>query len=86
MAGIAVTIFTGMIVPIPFFPDWAQTIINVLPFRGIVDSPYRIYLGHIPTSDVLLHLGHQLVWVAVLVLIGRWVLSRGLRRLVMQGG
>ena len=37
-------------------------------------------------SDVLLHLGHQLVWVAILVLIGRWVLSRGLRRLVMQGG
>ena len=86
MAGIAVTILTGMIVPIPFFPDWAQTIINVLPFRGIVDTPYRIYLGHIPTSDVLPHLGHQLAWAAGLVLIGRWVLSRGLRRLVMQGG
>ena len=86
MAGIAVTFLTGMVVPIPFFPDWAQAIINVLPFRGIVDTPYRIYLGHIPTSDVALHLGHQLAWAAGLVLIGRWVLSRGLRRLVMQGG
>ena len=86
MAGIAVTFLTGMIVPIPFFPDWAQAVINVLPFRGIVDTPYRIYLGHIPTSDVFLHLGHQLAWAAGLVLIGRWVLSRGLRRLVMQGG
>ena len=86
MAGIAVTIFTGMVVPIPFFPDWAQTVINVLPFRGIVDTPYRLYLGHIPTGDVLLHLGHQLAWTVALVLIGRWVLSRGLRRLVVQGG
>ena len=86
LSGIAVTIFTGMIVPIPFFPDWAQTIINVLPFRGIVDTPYRIYLGHIPTGDVAPHLAHQLAWAAALVLIGRWVLSRGLRRLVMQGG
>ena len=86
LAGIAVTIFTGMIVPVPFFPDWAQTFINVLPFRGIVDTPYRIYLGHIPTSDIFPNLAHQLAWAIGLVLIGRWVLSRGLRRLVMQGG
>ena len=86
MAGIAVTIFTGMLVPIPFFPEWAQTIIEVMPFRGIVDTPYRLYLGHIPTSEALFHLGHQLAWTAALVLIGRWVLSRGLRRLVVQGG
>ena len=86
MAGIAVTIFTGMLVPIPFFPEWAQTIIEVMPFRGIVDTPYRLYLGHIPTSEALFHLGHQLAWTAALVLTGRWVLSRGLRRLVVQGG
>ena len=86
MAGVAVTIFTGMIVPIPFFPEWAQPIIEVLPFRGIVDTPYRLYLGHIPTGDALFHLGHQLAWTVALVLVGRWVLSRGLRRLVVQGG
>ena len=86
LAAPAVTILTGAIVPIPFFPDWAQTVINALPFRGIVDTPYRLYLGHIPPSDVLFHLGHQLAWTAVLVLMGRWILSRGVRRLVMQGG
>ena len=82
----AVTLFSGMIVPIPFFPEWAQTIINVLPFRGLLDTPYRLYLGHIPTGDLLFHLGHQLAWTVALVLIGRWVLSKGLRRLVVQGG
>ncbi len=86
MSAVAVTILTGMIVPIPFFPDWAQTIINVLPFRGIADTPYRLYVGHIPPSDILLHLGHQLIWTIALILIGRWLLSRGLHRLVMQGG
>jgi len=86
MAGIAVTIFTGMVVPIPFFPEWAQAVMEVLPFRGIVDTPYRLYLGHIPTSEALFHLGHQLAWTAALVLAGRWVLSRGVSRLVVQGG
>ena len=86
MAGIAVTIFTGIVVPIPFFPEWAQAVMEVLPFRGIVDTPYRLYLGHIPAGDALFHLGHQLAWTAVLVLAGRWVLSRGVSRLVVQGG
>jgi ABC-2 type transport system permease protein len=29
---------------------------------------------------------HQLVWTALLVALGRWLLSRGVRRLVVQGG
>jgi ABC-type uncharacterized transport system permease subunit len=30
--------------------------------------------------------GHQLLWTAILVLVGRWLLSRALRRVVVQGG
>ena len=74
---VAVTLLAGFVVPIPFFPEWAQTVINVLPFRGIVDTPYRLYLGHIPPADMLFHLAHQLAWTIALVLIGRWALSRG---------
>ena len=81
-----VAILSGMLVPIPLFPDWAQTALNILPFRGMVDTPYRFYLGHIPAADLPFHLAHQLVWIVAIVLIGRWTLSRGLRRLVVQGG
>ena len=81
-----ITIFSGMIVPLPLYPDWAQTTLNILPFRGLVDTPYRLYMGHIPPGDVLLHLAHQAVWTAVIVLFGRWAVSRGLRRIVVQGG
>ena len=81
-----VGLLSGMIVPIPLFPDWAQTLLNVLPFRGLVDTPYRFYLGHIPAGDLPLLLAHQMVWIAAIVLFGRWLLSRGQRRLVVQGG
>ena len=84
-AGI-VMFFSGMLIPIPLFPDWVQTVVNVLPFRGLMDTPYRFYLGHIPASDLMLHLAHQLLWATAIVLAGRWLLSRGLRRLVVQGG
>ena len=55
-------------------------------FMGLVATPYRFCLGHIPAADLPLHLAHQLVWALAIVLIGRWMLSLGLRRLVIQGG
>jgi viologen exporter family transport system permease protein len=81
-----VIIFSGMLVPIPLMPQWAQTILNALPFRGIADIPFRLYLGHIPAGQVWPTLAHQLLWVAILVAVSRSILNRGLRRLVIQGG
>ena len=89
MLGLApalVTILSGMIVPIPLYPEWAQTILNFLPFRGLVDVPFRLYLGHIPPGELPLLIAHQMAWTVAIVLFGRWVLSRGLRRVVIQGG
>jgi ABC-2 type transport system permease protein len=81
-----VTFFSGMIVPLPLFPDWAQPIVQALPFAGLVDLPFRVFTGHIPPRAVVSVLQHQLVWTVILVLSGRWLLSRGLRRIVVQGG
>ena len=81
-----VMVFSGMIVPIPFFPDWAQTIIRIMPFSGLVDTPYRLYIGHLPVSDLGVLLAHQLIWTFAFIVLGRWLLSRGLRRMTVQGG
>lgn len=80
------TLLSGMIVPLPLFPDWAQPIIQRLPFAGLVDLPFRVFTGHIPAADAVLVLGHQITWTVVLVLAGKWLLSRGMRRVVVQGG
>jgi ABC-2 type transport system permease protein len=82
----SVFVFSGMIIPLPLFPDWAQSVVNFLPFRGLVDAPFRVYMGHIPPHQAALVIGHQLAWAAVLCAFGRWTLARGTRRLVVQGG
>jgi ABC-2 type transport system permease protein len=81
-----VTFFSGMIIPLPLFPDWAQPIVQALPFAGLVDLPFRVFTGHIPPRAVVSVLLHQLLWTTALVLVGRWLLSRGIRRIVVQGG
>jgi ABC-2 type transport system permease protein len=85
IAGV-IPLFSGLIVPLPFFPEWAQPALNFLPFRGLMDVPFRVYLGNIPPDQLPAVLAHQVGWVAVLVLLGRWLLARGTRRLVIQGG
>jgi ABC-2 type transport system permease protein len=79
-------LLSGSIVPLPFFPDWSQHLLAALPFSGLIDVPFRLYLGAIPPGQVLVFVGRQLAWSAALILLGRWLLARGMRRLVIQGG
>lgn len=82
----AVYILSGMLIPLPLLPQSLQPVLNFLPFRGLMDTPFRMYLGHIPPSQLPLILGHQLAWTAVLIALGRWMMARSVRHLVVQGG
>lgn len=86
LSAVAIYFLSGIVIPLPLFPDFMQPILNVLPFRGLMDVPFRLYTGHIAASDGLAVIGQQLAWTAALMLFGRWLLSRGLRRVVVQGG
>ncbi|HZO90201.1 MAG TPA: ABC-2 family transporter protein [Chthonomonadaceae bacterium] len=81
-----VTIFSGLVLPLPLFPNWAQPVLNFLPFRGIIDAPLRVYMGHIPPAQIGAVLAHQIGWTLALALLERALLARGTRRLVVQGG
>ena len=81
-----VTILSGMVVPLPLFPDWLQPFLEWQPFRGLCDVPYRIYSGNIPAAEAGGDVLFTLAWTAVFVWMGRWLLARGVRRLVVQGG
>jgi len=82
----AAYVLGGMVIPLPLFPDWLQPVLNVLPFRGLVDVPFRLYTGHIPAAELPAMLAHQLGWALALIGLGRWMLRRAARDLVVQGG
>jgi len=82
----AVWFLSGIVVPLPLFPDWAQKAMAVLPFRGLIDTPIQLYVGRMPPGEALGAVAHQLAWTVACVLLGRALLARGKRRLVVQGG
>ncbi len=77
---------SGMLVPLPLMPKWAQGALSFLPFRDLADVPFRVYTGHIPVQEVGFVLLHQAAWIVTLILLGRALLARATRRLVVQGG
>lgn len=79
-------ILSGALVPIVFFPEWMQKIILLLPFQSIVNIPTSIYLHDINNLERLKMIGIQLLWIIVLWLVAKFVLNRGMKKMVIFGG
>ncbi|MDQ3541509.1 MAG: ABC-2 family transporter protein, partial [Chloroflexota bacterium] len=76
-------LLSGFLIPLAFFPGPVRAIADVLPFRAIIMIPNEIYLGQIP---LLQGLGLQAGWIAILFTSARWILNRGEKKVVVQGG
>lgn len=81
-----VMLLSGIMVPLPLYPDWMQPFLNLQPLRGLVDIPIRLYTGIIPADQLLYYLAFQLVWTLFFVLLGKALLKIAMKRLVIQGG
>ncbi|HEV8051371.1 MAG TPA: ABC-2 family transporter protein [Parachlamydiaceae bacterium] len=79
-------LLSGLIVPLPLYPEWLQPFLNLQPLRGVIDIPSRLYTGVIPAHEAFYYLGFQLIWILILVGIGRWLMGRALKQIVIQGG
>jgi len=78
--------FSGIVIPLPLFPEWLQGVVAVLPFRGLLDTPFRIYMGLLAGPAAFWALAHQALWIVLLTAMGRALLARATNRLVAQGG
>ena len=81
-----VEFFSGMVIPLPFFPERLRTIMELLPFASMQNVPLRIYTGDIINNDIYFRIGLQLFWLLVLVFLGKGLIKKALKRVVVQGG
>lgn len=86
MVASVLILFSGNLLPLSLFPDWAQTFLFLQPFAGFIDIPFRIYFGALTGGDAFAGLGLQAFWTLVFLVIGRTWMSAQMQRLQMQGG
>lgn len=82
----AAIFFSGFLVPVTFFPAWLKTIAYCTPFPAMIEMPVQIWLGILSGPAAMAAIVQQLLWLGVMVLIGRLMLAAGVRKLVIQGG
>lgn len=86
MKRVMVDLFSGVVVPIAFFPGWLSGIMQWLPFQAITYLPSSVFTGRTPSNEIAGVLGLQVIWFVGL-LLPIWLVWRAARRrLFVQGG
>lgn len=83
---IAGDILSGLVIPIPFFPDFLKRISSLLPFQYISDLPFRVYVGDLSVTFGIKGIFIQFIWLLILIVLGNILLKRNLKRVIVQGG
>jgi ABC-2 type transport system permease protein len=79
-------LFSGLLIPISFFPHIFQNMFSVLPFQYISYIPVLIYLGKISGMGIVKALAVQVFWILVLLAIGDAMWRWSSRKITIQGG
>jgi ABC-2 type transport system permease protein len=74
---------SGFVIPIAFFPAWAERLLTVLPWASFIQAPIDVFLER---PDASFWLVRQTCWAVALFVIGRMTFDAATRRLVVQGG
>jgi ABC-2 type transport system permease protein len=83
---VVVDLFSGLILPLSFFPIWAQNVLEWLPFQAITYLPGLIVTGRLTGWDVIQAIMIQIGWFIVLILPIRLFWQKAHKNLVVQGG
>ncbi len=81
-----VEFFSGAVIPLPFFPEKIQRIFELLPFGSMQNVPLRTYTGDITGLSLYKAIVLQVIWTFLLILAGKLLMTKALKKVVIQGG
>ncbi len=76
----------GQVIPLPFFPEKVQRILELNPWASMGNVPFRIYGGDLAEAGMLRAMALQAFWLVILVVLGKLLCAGGEKRAVVQGG
>lgn len=81
-----VEFFSGAIIPLPFFPQRIQTVLELLPFAAMQNVALRIYSGSMTEAEMIEAIGLQVFWLIVLMVGGSGLCRLAEKKVTVQGG
>lgn len=78
---------SGALIPIAFMPDIIIKIIKLTPFYYMQNVPFNIYNGYITNPyEIAKIIFLQIIWIAILTIVGKKMMKKQLSKIVVQGG
>jgi ABC-2 type transport system permease protein len=84
--GAVMKLLSGLLIPIVFFPTWAQGIFDLLPFKSMIYTPTMIFMGKLESIEIIKSLGIQVIWIVILSFISKKFWNKLIKDLVILGG
>ena len=78
-------LFSGMVLPIYFMPQWLMTLTKFLPFRYAIFEPLNM-ITQFNVHDAAMSLVIQGLWFLVLLILDQMIWSRAQKRIFVVGG
>ncbi len=82
----SVEFFAGAVIPLPFFPEKVQKIMELLPFAAMQNVPLRIYSGSMSGAEMKKAVLLQIFWLFVVTGAGKLLCRVALKKITVQGG
>lgn len=81
-----VEFFAGAVIPLPFFPEKVQRVMELLPFAAMQNVALRVYSGGMTGEYMRKIVFLQMMWLVILILWGRLLCRYAERKVRIQGG
>ena len=81
-----VEFFAGAVIPLPFFPEKVQRIMELLPFAAMQNVSLRIYSGNLSGEQMQRAIILQVFWLFTLIAAGKLLCRFAEKKITLQGG
>ncbi len=79
--------FSGVTVPLAFFPDKLYTVATFLPFKSICNDPLSVLLNdHLTLIEFSKVVGFQLMWIVILFVFSKLLYQKMMKNIIVNGG
>lgn len=80
-----ITLFSGILMPLAFLPNWLEPITSFLPFSYMIYFPVIAFEGKLSIPELWHVLGMQLVWLVVFYFLYQKLWKEGLKQYTAVG-
>lgn len=86
MKNVVINFFSGVLIPLSFFPGSFGKIVEVLPFAGLTQNPVYILIQRVDVMTAAGFVLKNIVWFVIFEIVAKLLFMHASKKVTLQGG